>query len=102
MINDVVAVAIQLEVSKDECLSLQSLSRTSQEKEHHWSRELSQTSAQLRLAQERVEQLEREARGREGAVRELQVKLESAQCTQAARQEEVHTVNNLYENHTAL
>lgn len=93
MINDIIAIPIQLEVSKDDCLSLQSLSRTSQEKEHHWSRELSQTSTQLRLAQERVEQLERDARGREGTVRELQVKLESAQRIQAVRQEEVHAVN---------
>ena len=80
---------IQLEVSNDEVLALQSQARTSGEKEHHWSEELSQTSAQLHLAKERVEQLEREGRDKSKSIEELKLKLASAQRIQHFHEQEV-------------
>ena len=59
------------------------------EKEVHWSKELAETATQLRLAEERVGQLEREGRGREIRIRELEARLVAAQKLGTVRQEEV-------------
>ncbi len=60
------------------------------EKEAHWSRELAETTNQLRLAEERVGSQEREGRVKEGRVVELKARLDCAQQLGAVRQEEVH------------
>ena len=79
----------QLELSNDELLSLQSQVRTSQEKEHHWNQELSQTSADLQLSKEKMKQLEGELREKERTVEELRLKLASAQRLQQLHEREV-------------
>ena len=84
---------MQLEVSNDEVLALQSQARTSGEKEHHWSEELSQTSAQLHLAKERAEQLEREGREKSKNIEELKLKLVSAQRIQHFHEQEVSQIS---------
>lgn len=70
-------------------LALQSQVRTSGEKEHHWSEELSQTSAQLHLARERADQLEKEGREKNKTIEELKLKLASAQRIQHFHEQEV-------------
>ncbi len=87
--SDFSLLITQLEVTKDECLSLQAQRRTALDKEVHWTRELSGTAAQLRLAEERVVSLEKKGRGRERRVIELETRLETAQQLGAVRQEEV-------------
>lgn len=78
-----------MEVTKDECLSLQAQRRSALEKEAHWSRELSETTSRLRLAEERVVSLEAEGRSRDRRVTELETLLETAKQLGAVRQEEV-------------
>ena len=80
---------LQLELSNDEILSLQSQVRTCQEKEHHWSQELSQTSTDLQLGREKAKQLEAELREKERMVDELKLKLTSAQRLQQLHEREV-------------
>ena len=63
--------------------------RTSGEKEHHWSEELSQTSAQLHLSRERAEQLERDGTEKNKTIEELKLKLASAQRIQHFHEQEV-------------
>ena len=63
--------------------------RTTGEKEHHWSEELSQTAAQLQLAREKAEQLERDGREKSKTIEELKLKLASAQRLQHFHEQEV-------------
>ena len=70
-------------------LSLQSQVRTTQEKDHHWGQELSHTSAELQLAQEKARQMETEMREKGKTIEELKSKLASVQRLQHFHEQEV-------------
>ena len=80
---------VQLEVTQDECLSLQSQTRSTAQQENHWSCELSNASSQLRLAEDRVAVLEQDRVSKESRVIELEARLEAAQMISAAKLTEV-------------
>lgn len=63
--------------------------RTTREKDHQWSSELSRCASELQLHQERVRRLEREVKEKQREVDGLRTELETTQRVHHITQQEV-------------